>query len=469
MPDSRAGPLNLSVMSEWLNSLQTFRAVKENGQQYFAQDLDSLITSSTIHSLQYANGPRIYHDYFLPALQAAEREVILVTCFWASSSSLSDLSTALLHLSLKSIGRGSGEKIRVYLCFSSQSLIQKLFHTTSPRGCTYSPNEWATKLGLPSPGQLSGLDLQVKSLFFRPFSVLHPKFVIIDRRLAFIPSCNVSWEKWCECFISLEGPLVESLLQFWHDTWARESALDASNTRSSSVHRISSLAAFPSLSQSSDGISHDGNQTTTILLPSRHHSSLLKSFPFLPHAAPPTPLNTFLLTIFAQADYSIFLLTPNLTSAPVLKALLKALTRGVNVHIITNRRMMVVEQLVTAATLTEICVWRLVRAYQKLRKLEMRRNKQDQADVERILEHGSILTQLGSLKIQYFRALRSIEAHKTHIKYSMVDDNIHVLGSGNMDRASWHTSQELGVAFLGDFQSFARELKTDLVLEDYFK
>ena len=34
-----------------------------------------------------------------------------------------------------------------------------------------------------------------------------------------------------------------------------------------------------------------------------------------------------------------------------------------------------------------------------------------------------------------------------HLKCLIVDDASVVLGSGNMDRASWYTSQELGVVF----------------------
>lgn len=40
------------------------------------------------------------------------------------------------------------------------------------------------------------------------------------------------------------------------------------------------------------------------------------------------------------------------------------------------------------------------------------------------------------------------EPVKCHLKMTVVDDEIMVLGSGNMDRASWFTSQELGVALL---------------------
>jgi len=57
----------------------------------------------------------------------------------------------------------------------------------------------------------------------------------------------------------------------------------------------------------------------------------------------------------------------------------------------------------------------------------------------------------GTLRIGYFheRIEGEEEPVKSHLKMVIVDDEITVLGSGNMDRASWFTSQVLGVAFLG--------------------
>ena len=465
---SRAVAVQQAIVTKWLTALQTPQAVEENRQQYYAQDPSTLVTSSTIRTLHFTNGPGIYHDHLLPALQAAEHEVILATCFWASSSSLLDLSSALLYLSQKALARGTSEKIRVRLCFSSRSLLQKLFHTRSPQGYVYPPNAWAAKLELPSSDRLGGLDLQVKSLFFRPVSVLHSKFVVIDRRVAFMPSCNVSWEEWCECFVAIEGPFVERLLDFWHDVWAKGDFADTLYASTTSVQRINEIAAFSRYSQDSGGLPPAGDESTIVLLPSRHHSSLSASLPFLPQAAPSTPLNTFLLTAFAQASHSIFLVTPNFTAIPVYRTVLEALAGGVSVHIITNRRMMVVEQLVTAATLTEIYVWSLVRAYRKLRRLGLQRRERDQSSLERGFEQGSSLARLGNLKVQYFRGLRSATAHKMHTKCGVIDEKIYVMGSGNMDRASWFTSQELGVALIGDFTSFIKDLKDDLILEDYF-
>ena len=461
-----ASPLGLSIVPKWLESLRTGEATKENHNQYHAHHPDSLITSSEIRSLHYSNSPDIYHNYLVPAIQSAEHDVILVTCFWASSTSLSDLSSALLHLSQKALNRGTGEKIRVRLCFSSRSLLQKMFHTSSPQGHVYDPSSWAAKLGLPAPDRLRGLDLQVKSLFFRPFSVLHSKFVIVDRRLAFMPSCNVSWEEWCECVVAVEGPFVQRLIEFWHDVWTRGSA-DASSWSAAILPRANDFQVSSNYSRSPNDRSQ-AEGTTVILLPSRHHSSLSESLFFFPRIAPLTPLNTFLLTAFSQARHSILLLTPNLTSAPVQKNLLAALKRGVDVHIITNRRMMVIEQLATAGTFTEICIWRLIRAYRKLHRLEYQRRESRRIDSMQRLEEGHASTPLGNLKVQYYRALRSVDAHKLHIKCTVFDEELYVMGSGNMDRASWHTSQEVGVALLGDFASFIGDLKADLVLEDYF-
>ena len=452
----------LSYVPRWLQSLGTDEATLESRLQYYAHNPDSLITSSTVRALHYSNGHDIYHTHLIPAIQLAEHEVILVTCYWAPSTSLSDLSSALVDLSQKALDRGTGEKIRVRLCFSSRSLLQKLFHTSSPRGCVYDPYSWNPQLGLPDPDQLCGLDLQVKSLFFRPFSVLHPKFIIVDRRLAYMPSCNISWEEWCECCVVLDGAFVERLADFWRDIWA----LDCSDTFGALAY--TSQPPHGDFRTPNDGPQVE-NRTITLLLPSRHHSSPSQSLFFLSQAAPPTPLNTFLLTAFAEARRSILLLTPNLTSTPVQRALLAALTRGVDVHVITNRRMMVIEQLVTAGTLTEICVWQLVRAYRKLHRLENRRRESDQMDSLQRLERDNTPMALGHLKIQYYQALRSVKAHKLHIKCSVFDGELYIMGSGNMDRASWYTSQELGIGLLGDFANFIRDLKADLVLEDYFQ
>ena len=379
----------------------------------------------------FGNGASIYESTILPALEAAEHEIILVTCFWARSHSLDLLSESLVRLSRRAESRPQNSaKLQVRLCFSSRSLTQKLFHTSSPDGYTYPPSTWTSKLGLPFPEYLSGLDVQIKSLFFLPFSVMHPKFVILDRKRALIPSCNLSYESWLEGCLHLKGPIVDELLKFWKDTWYKED-----------------LPA-PDISSPPTALANDHREATTQALASSHTITLLPS-PYHRHPhfrpfirilpPPPTPLNVYLSDILLHAKSSIKILTPNLTSPPVIEMLLDALARGVDVTVITNRRMMVLEQLLTAGTLTETCVWRLKRRHKKLLKGRQRsRNTND----TRLVESGDV--HIGQLSNGYFRP--STVYAKSHIKCTIVDDKVVVLGSGNMDRASWYTSQELGIA-----------------------
>jgi phosphatidylserine/phosphatidylglycerophosphate/cardiolipin synthase-like enzyme len=425
---------------KWLTTLSDGPAIKENHAHFWGNDPSTLNSFSTAQFLTVGTGLDIYTSTLLSAIEAAEHEVILVTCFWALSDTLSLLCASLIRLSHKALARRDGSRIRVRLCFSSMSLLQKLLHTSSKRGHGYHPAEWREKLGLPLPSALEGLDLMVRTLFFRPFSVMHPKFVITDRRRAFLPSCNVSWEVWLECCVSVTGPVVDTLIKFWHETWAT-----GDHTDGSPEHQFSPSANL--FQQTQSAVSHPTPQsptarafplptipTSTILLPSPHHNSLFLSIPLLTPPPPQTPLNTLLLHALGNAEQSIKLITPNLTSTPVISFLLDALSRGVDVHLITNRRMMILEQLVTAGTITEVAVWKLVRKYKQLYR---RRHNE--------LEAGRAL---GSLRIEYFRPIKFQESGpaKVHIKCTVVDGKMVVLGSGNMDRASWYTCQELGIA-----------------------
>ena len=105
---------------------------------------------------------------------------------------------------------------------------------------------------------------------------------------------------------------------------------------------------------------------------------------------------------------------------------------------------MVLEQLLTAGTITEICMIRL-RHWHQLQKHH--RSKAITAGNEQDLEQGvsHSLLQMGNLRIGYFVGQEGREV-KCHIKCTVIDEKVMVLGSGNMDRASWYTSQELGIA-----------------------
>jgi phosphatidylserine/phosphatidylglycerophosphate/cardiolipin synthase-like enzyme len=417
-------------------------STEQDDPNYYSRLPRSLITTSDIHTFTTGTGSSIYKS-LVPLLENAQTELILVTCFWASSDSRDKLNEVLRKLSDKAVRRGT-EKIRVRLCFSSSSLFQKLFHRQSTSGQTYPASEWVKKFGLPDPSELGGLDLKMKSVFILPFSVMHPKFIIIDRKVVVLPSCNVSWEEWFEGAITMTGPILEQFLKFYWTFWERR--VDAP----SDLKVQGQITTVPNLSDAvtsaTQGATVSSKNTPTIFLPSPHRRN--PDFqPFHAATAPKTPLNVFLLTLFSKAERCIRIQTPNLTAPPVLFALLNSLARGIDVTIVTSERLMILEQLVTAGATTSRCIKTLIRRYNALGTPVTSTVYDEEAAIAP--------AKVGRLRISYFNPKHGYkkkgeeqgEPQQSHLKMTIVDSEVLVLGSGNLDRASWFTSQELGVAF----------------------
>lgn len=418
-------------------------------------------------------------------LEQLPSELIFVTCFWTRSESLDSIVKLLSALSERAVH--AGKIIRVRICVSSLSIMQKVFHTWSSRGRIYKPSEWRSKLYLPFDlDALPHIDLAIKSVFIPPFSVMHAKYIIVDRNVCILPSCNVSWEDWFECSVQLRGPIVNELYNYWESFWGgrRDSAFSLAHVASvrpaSGESHLHTDGAAPGTSDiRMDTLSHTQesrlNESTstspsststfpatttlalkdpipTLLLPSSHHQNpRFRPFPWQAPAKPPsTPLNDFQMHLFATATRSIYIRTPNLTCKPVITALLNATRRGVNVHVLTNRNLMTLEQIVTAGTTTPRCVAAMQKRHASFKHHQSPYPHGRYTD-DVNLESGLPLPEpaLGDLKIEYYDDLArgtSLPV-KAHIKLMVVDEKIVVSGSGNQDRASWYTSQEVGVAF----------------------
>ncbi|KAI0404007.1 hypothetical protein F4802DRAFT_270155 [Xylaria palmicola] len=459
-------------------------AVKQSGSacagdfpSYPCSEPESLVSSSHPASFEIGTGASIYTRSLLPAILRAEHEVILVTCFWAPSSTLTVLRETLEHLAqlredyLRSQppshpDRTSLSPLNIRICFSSRSFFQKLFHPWSKDGYTYPPSKWATKLGLPDPKRLEAglINLQVKSLFFLPFSVMHPKFIVIDRQRAWLPSCNVSWEPWLEGCVEITGDAVRTLLRFYHSVWDRHveadmhlAVTDGLRQRFASPPSPGRIGLTSIQSPASQYVRLRLDDVPTILLPSSHHRNpRFRPFPWQHHPRPPsTPLNCAVLRLIAMAERKIYLQTPNLTSAAVIDALLEALQRGVEVTVVTSKGMMILEQILTGGTTTSRCLRSFIKRYKECEERSAcfaRSRGNDNLNFMPDIEAQP--QRLGSLNVFYFQPLPANklqplpeEPVHSHLKLTIVDDEYVVLGSGNMDRASWFTSQELGVLF----------------------
>ncbi|KIW04017.1 uncharacterized protein PV09_04842 [Verruconis gallopava] len=437
---------DLGVVGSWWQAMMKNAAAnKTSDPNYFATRPELLQTEANLELFVVGNGDDVY-SHICPAIEQAQQEVILITCFWARSSSLDMLRESLRALSEQVMAKRRS-KVRVFIGFSSLSALQKLFHTRSVAGSIYSGSAWTTKLSLPGPEELPGLDIQVKSVFVLPFSVMHPKFVIIDRKLVLLPSCNVSWESWFEGCIALSGPIVKQFVTFWQTFWARTSSNDGNpddvsfdiSDQTKAVVCTRRADTQPGAAYSIVALSHLP-PCYAIFLPSPHHAWPRFSFPWQKHRPPPsTPLNTFVLELFESASSTIYIQTPNVTSLPVLSSILRMLRRGVDVHILTSEKLMILEQLVTAGTTTSRCIRKLIKLYKRSNSISVH------SDEERLP------VRIGKLKVEYYESKgcsqQDGEPVQTHLKLTIVDEEWTILGSGNLDRASWYTSQELGVAF----------------------
>ncbi|CAJ2510424.1 Uu.00g051270.m01.CDS01 [Anthostomella pinea] len=464
----------------WIKALNSRPAVPYRDlPEYPVSDPASLVCTSRPLSFETGTGASIYTRSLLSAILEAKHEVILVTCFWAPSTTLTALKETLEKLAASrrerirnQLSAGPGEEavppLRIRICFSSRSLLQKIFHTSCRDGYTYPPSAWPTQLGLPDQDTLEAglIDLRVKSLFFLPFSVMHPKFLIVDRRKARLPSCNVSWEPWLEGCVELDGAAVSTLLSFYQSVWdprlEEEPAIESNKNPRSNPENLkpcsSGRLGLTSIqSPATRFVSLGASTVPTVLLPSSHRRNpQFRPLFWQNSPSPPsTPLNCAILRLLDLAERQIYLQTPNLTSATVVDALLGALDRGVDVTIVTSRGMMVLEQLLTAGTTTSLCLKSFIKKYSERQRLYAQsRDRRGSEDSNPIIDLEAQPPRLGSLKISYFQSLPASRATKTpeepvqsHLKLTIVDGQYTVLGSGNMDRASWFTSQELGILF----------------------
>ncbi|KAI1171902.1 hypothetical protein F4777DRAFT_28294 [Nemania sp. FL0916] len=437
---------------------------------------ESLVSTASPVSFEIGTGASIYTHSLLPAILEAEHEVILVTCFWARSSTLTALreviervaKTRRDHIRSQPPSHRAHNPLRplrIRICFSSRSLFQKLFHTWSRDGYVYPRSDWTSKLGLPDPELVDAglIDLQVKSLFFLPFSVMHPKFLIVDRKRAWLPSCNISWEPWLEGCIEITGDTVATLLRFYHSVWDRDPMVDGWLPATDGLQQQADSIPSPErvgLTSIQSPARHFAElnlgSIPTILLPSSHHRNpQFRPLPWQRQAHPPaTPLNCAVLQLFAMAEKSIYVQTPNLTSAAVTNAMLTALGRGVDVTIVTSKGMMVLEQILTGGTTTSWCLRSFIKAYQKQARRLTQSAMTNNAREDATLDLEAQPPRLGHLEVFYFHRLVANQQQQSqeepvhsHLKLITVDEQYAILGSGNMDRASWFTSQELGILF----------------------
>ena len=161
------------------------------------------------------------------------------------------------------------------------------------------------------------------------------------------------------------------------------------------------------------------------------------ALPFAPVRANPT---LFQLEAIRRAHQTIFIQTPNLNSRAIIKALKCALLNYIEVTICIPKNMMVLESLVTGWSTTNCSVTLLQRW--------ARRRPET------------------NLNVQWFKSDERqpfvVDGDKSHIKFMVVDGELVIVGSSNLDRASAHTSGQVNVAILNS--EFAHQIMIAVML-----
>jgi phosphatidylserine/phosphatidylglycerophosphate/cardiolipin synthase-like enzyme len=221
-------------------------------------------------------------------------------------------------------------------------------------------------------------------------------------------------ENWYELAVRLEGHIVQRFLKYffyyYHPTKGAIPPCDITfHQYDTTIHN-----EYPTL--------HYTIPPTTVPMaflacgPSRSGA-----FPFAPIRANPT---LFQLEAIRRSRRTIFIQTPNLNSRAIIKAIKYALLNYIEVTICIPKDMMVLESLVTGWSTTRCCMT-------LLRRWVRRRPETN-------------------LNVQWFRSDESqpfiVDGDKSHIKFMVIDEELVIVGSSNLDRASACTSGEVNVA-----------------------
>ncbi|KLT45387.1 hypothetical protein CC85DRAFT_306614 [Cutaneotrichosporon oleaginosum] len=152
--------------------------------------------------------------HYRDVIVRAQHEVFLATNYWQPSDSVNTVSEALRELSARVMKEGR-PKVVVKVMYDRGSWEQ-LWNAHAP----VSTAVW-TKLDLPDAKDVPGLHLEVINFHKVLLGTFHVKFLIVDRKVVLINSCNIQDRPNLEMMTHLEGPVVDSFydvaLHCWHN------------------------------------------------------------------------------------------------------------------------------------------------------------------------------------------------------------------------------------------------------------
>jgi len=277
------------------------------------------------------------------------------------------------------------------------------------------------RYGLPSVDDVPGLDLRVRSYHRGLLGVMHDKFMVIDGREVLLGSKNVEGDICEEYMLHLDGSVANSLREQFKQAWGEE---------------------IPDLkSVTEPATSTDANTLAVATNPITAPRKDVKEFPVIvmgriesKHALTKdedSPEVAGWLTALNLAEKSIYIQTLNFCTKRVVDLVLELVQKkpGLTVTIVTSYSYQDIwEQLHRNSYGSDVQVAK--RMYEKLPK--------------EFHNRLNVCWWMGS-RIEGDKPVPS-KNEWTHTKAMLIDDEIAIIGSANMDPSSWYHQHEFNIA-----------------------
>ncbi|GMK55205.1 hypothetical protein CspeluHIS016_0202610 [Cutaneotrichosporon spelunceum] len=150
--------------------------------------------------------------HYRDVIVRAQHEVFLATNYWQPSDSVNTVTESLKELSAR-VQKEGRPKVVVKVMYDRGSW-EHLWNAHAP----VQPSVY-TKLDLPDPKDVPGLHIQVINFHKVLLGTFHVKFLIVDRKVVLLNSCNIQDRPNLEMMTHLEGPVVDSFYDVALHCW----------------------------------------------------------------------------------------------------------------------------------------------------------------------------------------------------------------------------------------------------------
>ncbi|KAK4248438.1 hypothetical protein C7999DRAFT_40311 [Corynascus novoguineensis] len=144
----------------------------------------------------------------------AQKEVYLATNYWQNSVASRYITNAIRELDRRAGARGRRIVLKILYDRGSPRQLYEPHYFVSEKEAT------SKNVNLPHPHEISNIDMEVMNFHTPLMGTFHPKFMLVDRRIALLQSNNIQDNDNLEMLVHLEGPIVDSFydmaLIFWH-------------------------------------------------------------------------------------------------------------------------------------------------------------------------------------------------------------------------------------------------------------